>query len=468
MNYLRILSATCDDLLEEVLQNDFTNVKLVSVRYKEQLNEMLTQDSQFNVLLFKEDFVKNIHPMQYIKNIKESYPHIRIVFIMTTTNPAELSQYTTYLHSKQIYDIIQNSDFGKDELIKALFEPKTAQDILQEGRNVSFEEEFRNITMMEEKANNNFAPEEKLDYTKNIDFNYNNNVKYAYPSPKTVTFWSPKGGTGVDTLAIQTAFMLAENTNIDVCLLDLADTPNMHLHLNIIDDHRNFEHLYAQQAAGKLNVYTVDNFIINCASTRFKLPNLHIIPGATQHVTFFKQIENADGRVEMSRNISSILDTLREKFTVVIVILSNNILTLPSLIALQKCNHINMVLENDGAGFVNANKYLHDQMGIFNSHKIDKNKCSIVMNKRYVNDNAYIDKFMQINNVNVDASVGLYPDEAFSAYKSANPLTFTKNNPAAKQDILSVVNTITSMEIVNSAPSEQAKGNMFSWFSKKK
>lgn len=468
MDFIRAISATCDDILEEVIDTELTNVKLAVTRYQEQLEELLTQDSNFNVLLFKDNFPLNCHPLSFIKIIKESYPHIRIVFITTSTDLEELDKYTTYLHSKQIYDIIKDNDFGRDQLISALFEPKTATDALASSKKMSFEDEFKNINTMEQMAANGFESESQVGPDNDININYNNDVKYSFPSPKVISFWSPKGGTGVDTLAIQTAYMLAKNTNIDVCIADFSDSPNMHLHFNMIDSRRNVESLYVQQATGKLNVYTIDNYVINGADTAFKLPNLHILPGALKRINFYKKMESVDGNAFVGNCLEAIIDTLREKYTVVILILSSNFYNLPTFAGLKKCNQINMVLENDASSFYNANRYLHPEYGIFNACKIDKNKCQVVLNKMYVKDTFYIDNFIKINGLPISAQVSLLPDEAFNAYKSAKPDLFVQSSEVAKYDILSVVNTITHMEFSAPKQNDNDKKGGFSFFKNKK
>lgn len=469
MDLIRAISATCDDILEEVIETELTNVKLFVSRYQEQLEELLLQDSNFNVILFKENFPLNCHPLSFVKYIKENYPHIRIVFIMTSTNREDVDKYTTYLHSKQIYDIIKDNDFGRDQLLSALFEPKTAADALSSSKKMSFEDEFNNINTMETMASKGFEAENTNSLGANdININYNNDVKYSFPSPKVVAFWSPKGGTGVDTLAIQTAYMIAKNTNIDVCIADFSDSPNMHLHFNMLDSRRNIESLYVQQATGKLNVYTVDNYIINGADTAFKLPNLHILPGALKRINFYKKMESVDGNAFVGGCLESIIDTLREKYTVVILILSSNFYNLPTFAGLKKCNQINMVLENDASSFYNANRYLHPEYGIFNACKIDKNKCKVILNKLYVKDTFYIDNFVKINGLPIDARVGLLPEEAFNAYKSANPDLFVQASDEAKYDILSVVNTITHMEFSNHQQEQHDKKSGFSFFKGKK
>lgn len=469
MNLIRAISATCDDILEEVIENELTNVKLSITRFQEQLEELLVQDSNFNVLLFKENFPLNCHPLNFVKFIRESYPHIRIVFIMTASNRDDIDKYTTYLHSKQVYDIIRDNDFGREELIAALFEPKSASDVLNSSKKMSFEDEFRNINTMEELASKGFEDTTKIESTAaDININYNNNVKYTYPSPKVVSFWSPKGGAGVDTLAIQTAYMIAKNTNIDVCIADFSDSPNMHLHFNLLDTRKNIESIYVQQATGKLNVYTVDNYIINGADTAFKMPNLHILPGALKRINFYKKMESVDGNAFVGGCLESIIDTLREKYTVVILILSSNFYNLPTFAGLKKCNQINMVLENDVSSFYNANRYLHPEYGIFNACNIDKQKCKVILNKAYVNDPIYIDNFTKINELRIDAKVGLYPGEFFDAYKSTNPDLFPLSTEAGKFDILSVVNTITNMEFTAPAVETQTKKGGFSLFKSKK
>ena len=469
MQFIRAISATCDDMLEEVIDTELTNVRLSVTRYQEQLEELLLQDANYNVILFKENFPLNCHPLSFVKFIKETYPHIRIVFIMTSTNPNDVDKYTTYLHSKQIYDIIKDNDFGRDQLISALFEPKTANDALSSAKKLSFEDEFNNINSMEQLASNGFEQENRYDnHQENININYNNDVKYSFPSSKVVAFWSPKGGTGVDTLAIQTAMMLASNTNIDVCIADFSDSPNMHLHFNLLDSRRNIESLYMQQATGKLNVYTVDNYIINGADTDFKLPNLHILPGALKRINFYKKMDSVDGSAFVGGCLESIIDTLREKYTVVILILSSNFYNLPTFAGLKKCNQINMVLENDASSFYNANRYLHPEYGIFNACKIDKSKCKVVLNKMYVKDNFYIDNFIKINNLPIDAQVSLLPEEVFNAYKSANPQMLVQSSEIAKFDILSVVNTITHMEFTTPTQPVNQKKSGFSFFKGKK
>lgn len=469
MDFIRAISATCDDILEEVIDTELSNVKLAITRYQEQIEEMLIQDSNFNVILFKESFPLNCHPLSFVKYIKETYPHIRIIFIMTSTNPDDVAKYTTYLHSKQIYDIIHDNDFGRDQLISALFEPKTANDVLSSSKKIAFEDEFKNVNTMEQMAASGFEQENNTNTNAEININYNNNVKYSYPTPKVISFWSPKGGVGVDTIAIQTAFMLAKNTNIDVCIADFSDSPNMHLHFNMIDTRRNIESLYVQQATGKLNVYTIDNYVINGADTPFKLPNLHILPGALKRINFYKKMENVDGGTFVGECMESIIDTLQEKYTIVILILSSNFYNLPTYAGLKKCNQINMILENDASSFFNANRYLHSEYGIFNACKIDKNKCKIILNKSYVNDTFYIDNFKKINNLDISAKVGLYPEEAYNTYKSANPDMFVQSSEAAKYDILSVVNTITQMQFA--APKfdvTNEKKSGFSLFKNKK
>ena len=459
MDFIRAISATCDDMLEDVIENELSNVRLQSIRYQQQLEELLRVDSNFNVLIFKENFPLNCHPLNFIKYVKETYPQIRVVFIMTSIQSDDVDKYTTYLHSKQIYDIIHDSEFGREELLSALFEPKTAQDAYAASKNMSFEEEFMNINTMEQKAANGFEEINESTPQQDIQMNYNNNISYSYPSSKVVAFWSPKGGTGVDTLAISTAMMLAKNTTIDVCIADFSDSPNMHLHFNMMDIQKNIENMYSYQAEGKLNVYTVDNFIVNGMSTNFNLPNLHILPGAIKRINFYDKSASSDGRSFVGNCIETIIDILREKYTIVILILSSNINNIPTIAGLRKCSQINMVLENDASCFYNANRFLHQEYGIFRACKVDSSKIQLILNKSYVKDNFYIDNFLKMNNLNINASVPLLPDEAFRAFKTANPLAFIESGDDAKYGILSVVNTITTMTINNSQPESLDKKN---------
>lgn len=466
MNYIRVISATCDDILEEVIQTEFNNVVLQSVRYQEQLEDLLKKDSNFDVILFREDFPLNCHPMNLMKSLKETYPHIRIVFIMVSQNEMQISQYTTFLNSKQIFDIIHDEDFGREELITALFEPKSVQDAFMQTKKMSFEEEYNNLNMMNEKAANNFEEDSKQYAESNIKMNYNNSISYSYPSPKVVAFWSPKGGSGVDTLAISTAYMLAQNTDINVCIADFSDNPNMHLHLNLTDVQRNLESLYIEQATGKLNPYTVENFVINGA-TAFGLPNLHIIPGAFRKINFYKRMVEGDGYKFVNDCLEKIIGTLKEKYTVVILILSSDISNVTTYSALHACSQINMVLQNDISGFFNANRYLDSKYGIFKAFKIDKSKIKLILNKDYVEDTFFVDNFVKMNGIPVSAKVPLLPDECFKACKVANPSELV-NSDDAFFSILSVVNTITKMEMQKETKEEEKTGLFSSILSKVK
>lgn len=468
MDFLRVLSATCDNALEEVMEFELSNIKVQSVRYQEQLEEVLEKDPNFNLLIMKQNFPGAYHPVQMVKNIRESYPHIRIIFIITTSDESEADKLKTYLYSKQVYDLIYDHDFTRDHLLSALFNPKTSSDTLDDSKKMSFDDEFNNINAMEKIATYGLE-ENARNNTEPVNINYNNNIKYNYPPSKVISFWSPKSGTGVDTLAINTAVMLAKNTDIDVCLVDLSETPNMHLHFNLIDNRRNIESIYSEQVAGKLSVYTVDNYIVNGSETQLNLPNLHILPGAINRINFYKKIEREDGTNTVGSCFEEIIDILREKYTVVILILSSSIYHLPTVASLRRCSQINMILENDVSCFYNANRFLDTQYGIFHSYKIDRNKCKYIINKFYVKDRFYIEKFMGIVGSDISACVGLIPEEIFSAVKNANPLTLTERFEYAKMDILGVINTITYMEIMpQQAMPETKKGFLNNIFNKNK
>ena len=180
-------------------------------------------------------------------------------------------------------------------------------------------------------------------------------------------------------------------------------------------------------------------------------------------------MQSVDGNAFVGNCLESIIDTLREKYTIVILILSSNFYNLPTFAGLKVCNQINMVLENDASSFANANRYLHPEYGIFNACKIDKNKCKIILNKSYVEDTFYIDSFYKINGMPIDAKVALLPDEAYQSYKAASPDLFVTSSDVAKNGILSVVNTITYMEFENQpqAPTSKKGGN-FGFFKGKK
>ena len=78
-------------------------------------------------------------------------------------------------------------------------------------------------------------------------------------------------------------------------------------------------------------------------------------------------------------------------------------------------------------------------------------------------------RLIKINNIDISAKVGLYPEEAYNAYKSANPDMFIQASEEAKYDILSVVNTITQMQF--STPKSDVaneKKSGFSLFKSKK
>lgn len=465
--FLRVLHATCDDALESVLERDLPNVKAVDVRYPEHLEEVLQRDTNFHALILKETFATNMHPGLLIKQLRETYPQIRIIFIMTTTNPDERDSLKTYLYSKQVYDIIYDNDFGMDHLIAALFQPKTQQDILNETKKMSFDDEFNNINKMNNMMEN---PEElKPKELNTVSVNYNNNISYEYPSTKVISFWSPKGGTGVDTLAINTALFLAKNTNIDVCIADFSEIPNLHLNLNTIDNVKNLEVVYAQQLMGKLNPYSIEDYVIDGANTHLKIPNLRIIPGAIKRISFFRTIREDSSNQEVGKCFESIIDTLREKYTIVILILSSDIKHIPTFAALKKSNQINIVLENNISAFYNANRFLDGEYGLFNYYKIEKEKCKLIINKDYVADDFYIDNFTKMTGLKVDARVPLLPEEIYNSIKISNPSTLTDVSNEAMIGILSVVNTITPMYYNgNVATNNSSKKNIFgSLFGKK-
>ena len=465
--FLRVLHATCDDALQNVLENELPNVKVVDVRYPEHLEEVLSNDTNFHALILKETFAMNTHPGLLIKKIRESYPNIRIIFIMTTTNSDDIESLKTYLYSKQVYDIIYDNDFGMDHLIAALFQPKTQEDILNETKKMSFDDEFNNVNKMNNLMSN---PSElaSLKEVNTVTVNYNNNISYEYPSTKVISFWSPKGGTGVDTLAINTALFLAKNTNVEVCIADFAETPNLHLHLNVIDNVKNLEVLYAQQIMGKLNPYSVDDYVINSADTHIKIPNLHIVPGAIKKISFFRAIKEDTSPQEVGKCFESIIDTLREKYTIVILILSSDIKHIPTYAALRKSNQINLVLENNITSFYNANRFLDNEFGMFNFYKISKEKCKVIINKDYVDDNFYIDNFTKITGLPISARVPLMPEEVFNSIKLSNPSLLTELSQEGMAGILSVVNTITPMYYnVPNESTSQKKGLLGGLFGKK-
>lgn len=463
--FLRILHATCDDALQNVLENELPNVKVVDVRYLEHLEDVLKQDSSFHAIILKESFTENTHPGLLVKQLRENYPHIRIIFIITSTTTESVDSLKTYLYSKQVYDIIYDNDFGMDHLISALFQPKTQQDILNETKKISFDDEFTNVNKMNSMMEN---PDELTQKeARTININYNNNFSYEYPSTKVVSFWSPKGGTGVDTLAINTAVFLAKNTNIDVCLVDLAETPNLHLNLNTTDNVRNIEVLYAQQLMGKLNPYSVEDFIINAADTHLKIPNLYIVPGAIKKLNFYRNIKTDSSPAEVGKCFESIIDTLRQKFTIVILILSSDIKHIPTFAALKKSNQINMVLENNISSLYNAQRCLDKEVGIFNYYKIPREKIRLIINKDYVEDDFYINNFKNLTGYEVMARVPLVPDELFNSIKMSNPSILTNTSEKAMYGILSVVNTITPMSYSGGSDDSTNKKGIFNIFGKK-
>ena len=105
---------------------------------------------------------------------------------------------------------------------------------------------------------------------------------------------------------------------------------------------------------------------------------------------------------------------------------------------------------------------------MFNFYKIPKEKCKVIINKDYVDDNFYIDNFTKITGLPISARVPLLPEEVFNSIKLSNPSLLTERSQEGMAGILSVVNTITPMYYnAPSEPSGQKKGLLGGIFGKK-
>lgn len=441
--HLNTIVAACDEALEETLVKNMPNINVLStVRDQSSLFNSLEEDAEeTNVIFLKETLPGNYLIGQVVKNIKENYPDIRIIFIMVSTNDEEVSKLKTYLYSKQVYDILYDEAYDIDDVSRAMFSPKKFKDITKEMKNVPFEEELKSF------ENNETESDDEKDIPKeDIKLNYNNNIYSESPAPKAIAFWSPKGGSGIDTLAIITGACIAKNTNIPVCIADFSEIPNAQLFFNVSDSMKSMENAYEAQSSGKLNSYTLDNYLIGYEEMPCKITNLHILPGAINKINFYRRIMEDDGGQEVLKNFCDIIGYLKEKFRVVILILSSDIYHVPTVAGLSKANQINMILENNLCSIYNTQRFIDDKYGILNRFSIDKSKMKFILNKDYIKDMFYIDKYKSFAGFEFDARMPLVPDEIYDMIKHQDPSRIFDANEVCRKGILSVINTIMKME----------------------
>lgn len=455
MKVKNVLCAINDELLEEFLTKEVSNIKVIAnIQYQEALFGYLEKnpDADIDVILLKENLPGASLPLQVVSELRGNYPNIRVVYFITTSDTNKLNTIKTALHFNCVYDIIYDfNDYDAETVYEAIFKPKTFEDIKKENQANSFEEKLESIQKFNELSENNFDLDKKESpIVINKGLNYNNNVKYEYPPSKVISFWSPKAGAGAKTLALNTAYMIAKYTDIDICIADFSKIPNLHLLLNAdIINEKNIEYAYVQQANGKLNPYTIENYIINGKSLNCGYANLYVMPGAVHKINFFERLVGKDSPEEIAKIFSGIINNLREKYTIVILVLSSDITHIPTAVALKQCNQINIVLENDVCSIYNLNRYWDKDSGLFNRYKISRDKCKFILNKNYVQDNFYLTKFAKLTGRDIDVFIPLIPDEIFNSVKRANPTSLIHTNKKTRDAFADIVNTITLMEFTD-------------------
>lgn len=221
--------------------------------------------------------------------------------------------------------------------------------------------------------------------------------------PVLVAFWSPKGGTGATTLAVNTAIQAAEQTGFSVSLLDFhLYHPHVATHLGIREEQKGLAALVRQ----RVNLLQ-EKELASYLSRKYKVDILQglvhdpeLVPGVTESL------------------ISRLLQVCKQSYGITVVDVAPNIDEVTTFLSLKLANMIFVVVDQDLAAIEDAARSIHmlERLGIV------RTRFRLVMN-RYQESGFSVREIEKALEIPVDLTVPLDVARFQRAIRAQRPVS---------------------------------------------
>jgi Flp pilus assembly CpaE family ATPase len=169
--------------------------------------------------------------------------------------------------------------------------------------------------------------------------------------PKLVAFWSPKGGTGATTLAVNTAVQSAMQTGFSVSLLDFhLYHPHISTHLGLADEEKGIASLLKKRV-NPLDEKGVARFLT-------RKHKVDILQGLVHDPELVQEVTES--------LVSSLLQVCKQSYGITVVDVAPNVDEVTTFLSLKLANMIYVVIDQDLAAIEDAARSIHmlERLGI--------------------------------------------------------------------------------------------------------
>lgn len=169
--------------------------------------------------------------------------------------------------------------------------------------------------------------------------------------PLLVAFWSPKGGSGATTIAVNTAIQAAEQTGLSVSLMDFhLYHPHVATHVGMWDEHKGLAELLRKRA-NPLSEKEVASFLT-------RKHKVDILQGLVHDPELVQEVTES--------LINGLLQVCKQHYGITIVDVAPNVDEVATFLTLKLANLIYVVIEQDLAAIEDAARSIHllERLGI--------------------------------------------------------------------------------------------------------
>lgn len=453
---IRVVLATGDERLDDYVAQVPGVRVLRAVYYKEgvlsTLQELREAGEVPDVLMISENLDGDGDIRDLLREIRLTSYETRIIFIFDNADEDNVLSMRHFLLGLQIYDTLGDhpDGFGPEEVLQALLEPRSPLEVMRELAQLSRGEDIARRPPHPLSGYGASSPGAGTERTQPAPQNLR--VELTTDVVPVTAFWSAKGGEGVDTLAVNVAIAVAQAApDLMVCIVDLARTPNVHLHFNVFDEDRNLETVLDLARRNRLSPHTIQRYVIE----HQKIRNLWILPGSIRTINFDQELEGRE------RDIETLIAVLRSVYDCVILVLSSDMPSLsfpPTLVGLQKADQILMVLTEDHASLYNARRALDPEYGRLQARDIDMSKIRFVLNKYLAVGTGLREQMLRKFGQEPAAVVPMFAEILSQAMAEARPLMMQADLPEEVQAGFHAVANLICPRFTLPAPTPERRG----------
>lgn len=240
--------------------------------------------------------------LQLLARMAREHPEVRVVFLLEDPDPAHALRMARDLFRLGIFDVVipQEDGLSEQDIERAVFYPSSRAAALRRIADLE-----RAAGVPQGSAMEGLLGEEPQQPVQEAaspgDEKPDAEARPLEPEEAAVVaFWSPMGGSGCTTLAVNYAVLLAQRSGTKVALVDANPRhPHVHLYTGVYDPSRHLGAAYRQAIQSGTGHGWLHGLLLPC-----RTPNLYILPGAATEPAFHWEARNEEIFRQLFRHLA--------------------------------------------------------------------------------------------------------------------------------------------------------------------